>query len=252
MNDPELLDRVLTGMREWNRSMAQCRAARLLEPPGVTAAVVPATPERSVLNSVVYERPRDLAAALEELAAAYEQAGIRAWTVWVPPFDRDSAALLERAGHALDAEPLAMAMELDRFEAPAGPSLEIECGWEVEALCRLNDLAYPREGNSFGPALRDLPSDGARIYLARIEGEEASTLMVRHVGDDCRIEWVATRPDARGRGLATALLAQALLDSRERGSTTSTLEATRAGAPIYRRLGYRPLGALQMWERRSP
>jgi hypothetical protein len=31
---------------------------------------------------------------------------------------------------------------------------------------------------------------------------------------------------------------------------TSTLIATKLGRPTYERLGFRPLGALQMWERR--
>jgi hypothetical protein len=54
---------------------------RALELDGVTAALVPATPDRSVINSVVYDNPELLEAALDDLAAAYEQAGIRAWTV---------------------------------------------------------------------------------------------------------------------------------------------------------------------------
>jgi predicted GNAT family acetyltransferase len=63
---------------------------------------------------------------------------------------------------------------------------------------------------------------------------------------------VATRPDARGRGLATALMCQAVSDARERGMQTTSLQATQMGRAIYARLGYRDLGAIQMWERRRP
>ena len=63
-------------------------------------------------------------------------------------------------------------------------------------------------------------------------------------------DMVATLERARGRGLATALMRQALLEARERGMETTSLQATRMGAPIYARLGYRDLGAIQMWERR--
>jgi hypothetical protein len=43
---------------------------------------------------------------------------------------------------------------------------------------------------------------------------------------------------------------QALLDARERGCTTTSLQATAMGRPVYRRLGYRELGVIEMWERR--
>jgi hypothetical protein len=41
---------------------------------------------------------------------------------------------------------------------------------------------------------------------------------------------------------------QGLWDAREAGCETSTLQATAAGRPVYERLGYQDLGALQMWE----
>jgi GNAT superfamily N-acetyltransferase len=71
------------------------------------------------------------------------------------------------------------------------------------------------------------------------------------VGDNCDITLVATLPEARGRGMAGALIRRALADARERGCRTTTLVATRLGYPVYARLGYRDLGRLQMWERRK-
>lgn len=62
---------------------------------------------------------------------------------------------------------------------------------------------------------------------------------------------IATVPAARGRGLATGLLRQALSDARERGCSTSTLQATKVGFPIYERLGFENLGPIDMWERRK-
>jgi hypothetical protein len=44
---------------------------------------------------------------------------------------------------------------------------------------------------------------------------------------------------------------QSIWDARERGRRTSTLQATKLGAPIYERVGFADLGALQMWEKRS-
>ena len=54
--------------------------------------------------------------------------------------------------------------------------------------------------------------------------------------------WVATAPEARGRGLASGLMRRALADGRERGNDISTLQATKMGRPVYEGLGYRAFG----------
>jgi hypothetical protein len=69
---------------------------------GVLAAVVPARPERSICNAVVYLDPAAVTRALEDLARAYDDAGVIAWTVWVGAGDRDVADALAAAGHVLD------------------------------------------------------------------------------------------------------------------------------------------------------
>jgi GNAT superfamily N-acetyltransferase len=74
--------------------------------------------------------------------------------------------------------------------------------------------------------------------------------MVVDVGRTADVEWVAVLPEARGRGLSGRLLANALADAAERGCEMSTLVATSMGRPTYERLGYRALGALQLWEQR--
>jgi predicted acetyltransferase len=61
---------------------------------------------------------------------------------------------------------------------------------------------------------------------------------------------VAVLPEARGHGISGKLMAHGLADAVERGARTSTLVATKLGRPVYERLGYRELGALEMWELR--
>ena len=78
----------------------------------------------------------------------------------------------------------------------------------------------------------------------------ACLMIVDHEGN-ADVEWVAVVPEARGKGLAGRLLAHALADAAARGVETTTLVATKLGRPVYERLGYRPLGNLQMWERRA-
>jgi GNAT superfamily N-acetyltransferase len=78
-----LLDIMFRPLRATARLIgAGAEANRVLELDGVTAAIVPSTPDRSVVNSVVYEHAELLEAALGTLADAYDEAGVRAWTVW--------------------------------------------------------------------------------------------------------------------------------------------------------------------------
>jgi ribosomal protein S18 acetylase RimI-like enzyme len=247
----------------WHRRMYRSFAAvigataagteggRALEPDGVCAAVTPAIPERSVFNSVVYEDPDALARSLDDLAAAYDDAGVRAWTVWVPESDRASARLLERAGHELDADPLAMVLELDELSDPDAGDLDWDDTAPIEEVWRVNDLAYGYESGTFERGLGAPPDGVYRFYRARLDGETACVVGTADVEGDCGMYWVATLPEARGRGLVSRLMSVALAAGRDRGSDISTLQATKLGRPVYERLGYRDIGVLQMWERRQ-
>src|SRR4029453_17017658 len=90
MDDAALYERMLDSM-EVAYLMGLERAIRR---PGVTAALCRAIPHRSVFNSVVYRDPAALEAALPELARAYEDAGVLAWTVWTPAEDARARAAL--------------------------------------------------------------------------------------------------------------------------------------------------------------
>src|SRR3954468_16672096 len=94
--------------------------SRVLELDGVTASITPAAPERSVLNGVVVEDFSKLADQLGTLAAAYEAAGVRAWTGWVPEHEEAARELLAGAGHKLDATPAAMLLSLGELGEAGG------------------------------------------------------------------------------------------------------------------------------------
>ncbi len=238
------LQRALAGTCEFGRAVA----TEYHELDGVGAAVVPACPERSVVNSVCYEGAAQLAAALEEVAAIYGEAAVEAWTVWVPRGDREAARLLEEAGHVLDASPEAMAMDLSAAERPS-VALDWRRGVDLTVAGPLNDRAYGYDG-SFARALEGASRDRFTTYVADLHGRPASCLLTLEVEGDCHVTLVATLPEARGRGLAGALLCHALADARERGLETTSLVATKAGRPLYERLGYSGVGSVEMWERR--
>jgi GNAT superfamily N-acetyltransferase len=252
MAEQELLSRTLASLRaSYGLTVKGAPDSQLLELDGLTASIVPATPERSVLNGVVYERVEALEANLEEIATAYESAGIRAWTVWVPDADKRAIELLESAGHLLDASPRAMAMELESLGDAPGPEPEWSGEWDMQAAGLVNDRAYGDPEGLWASAMSGLPEGSAHLYLVRLDGEPASMVLVHDHEDDCVFWFAATVPEARGRGYVSGLLHRALRDARERGCRTTTTEATAMGRPVYARIGYRDLGALHMYERRA-
>ena len=219
---------------------------------GVVGAVVPACAERSLPNSVVWRDIDSLRAALDDLAAAYEEAGVTAWTVWVPESEDHAAGLLEAAGHRFDGSPAAMYMSLAGLAEPELDDLDWDAAAEPAEVGRVNDLAYGFPvGKGPGPAIGHGPAElGTRLYRARVGGETVSVLQTIDVGGDCLVTMVATLPEHRGGGLAGHLLWAALAEARERGLETSTLQASLLGAAVYERLGYRVAGRLRLYERR--
>lgn len=76
----------------------------------------------------------------------------------------------------------------------------------------------------------------------------ASAALLPFPPDAAWIAMVLTLPAARGRGLATRLMAEAIAEAERRGLPPS-LDATPAGEPVYRRLGFADGPALMRWRR---
>jgi predicted GNAT family acetyltransferase len=89
-----------------------------------------------------------------------------------------------------------------------------------------------------------------RWHGAFEEGEAVSCVGTIEAGDDCIVTGVATPPQHRGRGLAGWLLASVLAERAREGAVTASLQATRAGAPLYERLGFADFGFVEVWELR--
>jgi GNAT superfamily N-acetyltransferase len=248
-----VIDRVYEAISHMCRLIGESSdGGQALERDGVLAAVVPAAPERAVVNSVVYRTPEGLAAAYDEIASAYGRIGAN-WTVWVWPGDDESTRFLEGRGHVLDAEPFAMVHDLKDVERPSADALE---DWTAEGdladVGPINDVAYGFGTDSFTRALgRGWPDGATHVYVARDGGKPVACLIMTDHEGNSDLELVATLPEARGRGLSGNLLRHALVDAAERGNETSSLVATRMGYPVYERAGYRALEQIPMWERRA-
>jgi GNAT superfamily N-acetyltransferase len=250
IDDKELRRRAIDGVRDEVEAFGGgAPSSSLIQSEGLVASLAPASPERSLFNSVFLEDPAVLEQEYEALAEAYEAAGVQAWTVWVVDEDRASAQFLAERGHVLDAAPRTMARELSRPpEVPEAPD-GVEAGQcDASTAATLNDRAYGYDENGFRAALAGETS--IRWLGARVAGEPVSCVGTIEIGDDCCVTGVATPPEHRGRGIASWLLLGALAAARAGGAVTASLQATRAGAPIYERLGFRDFGFIEMWELR--
>jgi hypothetical protein len=142
MDDATLAARQLAGqMAAFEHNMGS--AGLVLRPAlGVLATVLSAVPERSLPNSVVHADAAALTdAVLDELQASYDQAGVRAWTVWTRPGDDALSDRLVARGHVHDGRPALMAAELDAMDITPRAELEWvrEPSWEL--VGHINDRA---------------------------------------------------------------------------------------------------------------
>jgi len=250
IDERELRRRAIDGVRDEVEAFGSGHPdSTLIRHEGLLAAVVPASPQRSVFNSVFYEDAAVLGAEVGALGEVYDSRDIHAWTVWVPDDDRDTARFLAARGHLLDAAPRAMAMELTDLaaEPPAPAGIEPRPG-DHRTGADLNDRAYGYGPDGFRAALA---GETAIRWQIAYEGEEpVGCVGAIAVGDDCCVTGVATPPEHQGRGIAVWLMGRVLAEARDDGMATASLQATKAGAPIYERLGFADYGFIEMWELR--
>ena len=185
---------------------------------------------------------------LGELAAFF--APVDAWCVWVQPEHDDLVRACEARGMVVDGTPMMMGGELGRLdlaarEVPAeiGPGTWAEMG-------AINDAAYGLPPEHFAPVMGRLTTDGYRLTVARRDGAALACAGALLGGGNAHVVFVATLPDARRQGLAAECMRSVLRAAVAGGCTTTTLEASGAGEPIYAAMGYRSLGRYRMMEAR--
>jgi GNAT superfamily N-acetyltransferase len=227
--------------------------SRVWERDGLAASVVPSSPHCSAANVVTYTSADSLVYAIEEITAVYADADVRGWRVWVPNRDERASVALAAARFRPAARLPAMVLDLDRFVAPDLAGLEYDSQGDVRTLGRINAQAN-EDGEGLAAALSETPDGlGLRIYRAMYDAEVASVLCTidrPYVDDvDCGVSFVATVSYARRRGLATRLVAAAMVEARERGCHTSSLQASPMGTAMYSALGWQTAFRFYTWER---
>ncbi len=95
-------------------------------------------------------------------------------------------------------------------------------------------------GNTFEACLfKDLIHDSkCKFYLAFLNGEPVATSMLLLSKKIASIDMVATLKEHRGMGIGTVMTLIPLLYARDNGYKIGVLQASAAGEPVYRKIGF--------------
>lgn len=85
------------------------------------------------------------------------------------------------------------------------------------------------------------------LYLAAQNGRAVAAMATFIHAGVAGVYHVATLANARRRGVAGALLAQALREAQATGATHATLTATAEARHLYERMGFAACGVLEQW-----
>lgn len=85
--------------------------------------------------------------------------------------------------------------------------------------------------------------DSSALHVVAVDGDAVlGTCRLLFDGDDAKLGRMAVEPDARGRGVGSAMLAEAESLARDRGARRVVLHAQVSAETLYARAGFRPYG----------
>jgi GNAT superfamily N-acetyltransferase len=236
LSDAELYRRgAETLIASWAAYARCATGASVRRHPGVTAAIFPCEPERSVYNNALLERGLDAHAradALAAMAAVYATAGVDRFAAWVHEQDSAMRFDLEALGYTLDTTTRAMGMSLEGIRLRR-PELQ---------LTRLEWSEYLRIFELPPGLLADGDRSSLQVLVACVDDEPVSTALAFDHAGDRGIYNVATVERARRRGLATAIAGYLLHEARSRGCESASLQSTPMAERVYAAAGFRDLG----------
>lgn len=201
--------------------------------------------------------PADLAttrAAIDPLLRCQAPSAVL-FTGAAPP---DVEDVLAGVGFARHGGMPAMAVEIDRLKPvslPAGydfarvASSALRAEWG-DVFARGYELPGP-VGAVFGGGINDddRPDAPVQYFWILKSGRPVCTSLVVFDDGVAGIYGVATLPDERGRGLGAFVTAEPLRIARRLGYRVGVLQASEAGHPVYRRLGFGEFGEVPLYVR---
>lgn len=138
---------------------------------------------------------------------------------------------------------------------PAGTVHPVDHAASLELLLQLQHTYEPPRSPAAMEALAAYPAKlertvGARFFAAQVEGRLVSIADLYIDATEAQIESVNTLPEFRNRGLATAVMAEAIHAARAAGANWIHLYAEARDWPRdwYERLGFEPAGSYTQFQ----
>ncbi len=207
----------------------------------------------AVFNNVFRARlsPNGIEAAIDTAVARFAERGVpMLWWIGPSPGPENLAAHLEARGlvHGFEAAGMAVDLSCLADGLPAPRHLEIEEVRDFETLgtwCAVMAPVYEFPGFALEPWLDMHAAVGLgaekpyRHYIARLKGIPVATASLFFGAGVAGISNVATLPQFRDQGIATAVTLAPLLEAQRLGYRVGVLFASLAAIGLYRRLGFR-------------
>jgi GNAT superfamily N-acetyltransferase len=136
-----------------------------------------------------------------------------------------------------------MILDPARDGAAPRPELAVREVRSEEDLALFRETAFagfglPPQGARVFLTERLLEMPNVRLYLGTLGGRPVCTSALCATGPVAGIYWVATLPDARGRGFGEAITWCAVRGGLALGCRLASLQASALGQPVYERMGF--------------
>jgi len=161
--------------------------------------------------------------------------------------DDDLAAACSTAGmHKVDAAAPHMVVTepLEPVDEPAWLSIDSEPTAElVRDFARISAEGFATNAETHSQILELLDNPAIfspinQVFVARVDGQPAGAAAYWMTRGMAGIYWVATMPEHRRKGIASALVTRATNAAFANGAAAATLQASEDGRPVYERLGF--------------
>lgn len=203
--------------------------------------------------------------AVQQALNFFDARNVPAFTWWNDPaLPADSwDVLLRGAGFSYEAITPGMAMDLRNLQShtPALDHVTIQHVTDLDLLktwVAVFAQGYPIPEEWSDSLFTLLASMGleqpARHSIGYLDGRPVATTTLFLGAGVAGIYNVATLPEARGRGLGTAMTLNPLLEARQMGYRIGILQSSEMGYRVYERLGFRQVCLMEhyYWIRTDP